>query len=309
MTLKHVAIVGFSDLTIDRVADLSDDTEIWSLNFAWLYPALTRIDRLFEIHPEWYLETPDQASIKHKKWLRKEQGIPVIYTNPTAPEGSMDWVVNGRPYPLLDVLTKTGVANSLRGAEWQPMFGSTMDYMMALAVAELEAGDTIELIGIEMDTSSEYEYQKASLGYWMGAANQKGIIVKQQDVSRLIRPLPYHEGGQMIGRQTVEAHVQHMQTAQSQMLGAYNQQLGVFTYMREALAEKMEAEKRDATEDEAQAIYDQGKRAEEAKTGLDASSGALSSLQNVLREFDTADNPTYVKPKLSSKAEVQVGAK
>lgn len=307
--MKHIALVGFSDLTLPRANKLADDVEIWSLNFVWQHKDdIPRVDRLFEIHPEWYLDTPDAASQHHyKKWLRREQGIPIIYTNPSAEDGDMDWVVNGVKYPMEQVLRGTGVANSIRGDEWQPMFGSTMDYMMALAVAELEAEDLIEVIGMEMNTETEYAYQKATMGYWMGAANQKGIIVKQQDISHMIRPLEYHQGGEMIGRQTVEGHLQHLQSAQSQMLGVYNQQLGVFNYMRQDLADKMAKEDREAEPEEQQAIMVQAKQAEDAKSGLDASSGAVSSMENLLREFDTSSVDKNVKPKMTSKVNVGTG--
>ncbi len=299
---KTIAIVGFAPQTIDRVETLKPDDEMWTLNFAWQQDAIKygRIDALFDIHPPWYLNTVDDSSVRHKEWLKKKHDFPV-YTNPTVYDDRLDWIKSGVRYPLEEVIRATGMDNSLRGEQVQNMFGSTMDYMVALAITKLEAGDIIRLIGIEMQTETEYAYQKATMGYWMGIANAKGIIVKQEDISTLIRPLPYHEGGQMIGRQTVEGHLQMVKNAQSKALGVYNQLMGVANKEKQILADYLERQGgRPPNQDELKPVIEAEQAASQAKAQLDAASGALTGFQNLLREFDMAETPTYVEPKMTT---------
>jgi len=84
--MRSVAIVGFAQSSLGYAKESTAD-EMWSVNFAWDY-AVPRIDRLFEIHPLWYLALQKgERDKKHLGWmqnkwfglLRREHPFP-IYT-------------------------------------------------------------------------------------------------------------------------------------------------------------------------------------------------------------------------------------
>jgi hypothetical protein len=75
--VRTVALVGFSPLTKHFAHDLPEETEIWSLNWAWKH-ALPRIDRLFEIHDDAYLAQPNAASRHHLDWLQEAHDFPIF---------------------------------------------------------------------------------------------------------------------------------------------------------------------------------------------------------------------------------------
>lgn len=55
-------------------------------------------------------------------------------------------------------------------------FGSTVDYAIALAL--LRGYTEIDMYGVNMETTSEYYYQKPSLDFWCGMAKGRGVKVR-----------------------------------------------------------------------------------------------------------------------------------
>ena len=217
--MKTVALVGFSPRTMQYADELPEETEIWTLNWAWKHN-LPRIDRLFEIHDEAYLAQNNAVSIAHWEWLREEQAFPIYML----PEAHPD-VPSSQRYPFDEIVAKY-LSGLRRGDEVQRVFTSTFDYMMALAI--YEGVERIQLLGIEMESDTEYAYQRPGMAFWMGMAVAQGIEVWQHPDSQLFRPRVYHQGGQMIGRQTIEAHKNSHELAQQQLLGGYNAAQGRF---------------------------------------------------------------------------------
>lgn len=54
-------------------------------------------------------------------------------------------------------------------------FTNTISYMIAYAL--YKGVKAIYLYGVDMDSMSEYEHQKASVDYWIGFARGRGVIV------------------------------------------------------------------------------------------------------------------------------------
>ena len=265
---KEIAIVGFAPRTKHLVDELPEDVEIWSLNRAWKHD-LPRIDRLFELHLWEALRAQDAISQRHYAWLSQPQPFPV-YTLPGANPDFPSAVA----YPLEEVCL--GLEGYLLwGQQALRVFTSTFDYMVALAIHE--GVGRIRMIGVEMESETEYGYQRPGMAFWLGVAAAHRIEVRLPQASRLFRPKLYHEGGQMISRQRVEGHKEAHELAQEQFLTQYNVMLGRFDVMRQKHLGGQ------ATDEELtharQAVLN-------AKALLDTAAGARQALDLLLREFD-----------------------
>jgi len=199
--VKTVAICGFASTTRDGVRRSTAD-EIWSLNWVYNYDFLPRIDRLFEMHPIWLQAQnakPDyEKPREHWIWLQEQHPFP-IYMLEHRPEVPACVV-----YPLDRVSRELFDGRLIKGKKPLRLFGSSMDYMMALAICE--DFERIEFYGVEMGSMTEYRYQRESLMLFIGMALSRGIeVVTPKDSILLSRTKLYmYEGGQMIYRQDLE---------------------------------------------------------------------------------------------------------
>jgi len=198
--MKTVALVGFAETTRDGVIQSTAD-EIWTINWAYNYDFIPRIDRLFEMHPIWvYIRTHKPEYIKpreHWKWLHKPRPYPV-YMLREFPD-----IPNCRAYPLKEVTDFLFGNRLTKGGDPTSFYSSSFDYMMALAI--YEGFECIELYGLEMGSTTEYRYQREGAALFIGMALARGIQVKVPSNSILLRGRKYgYEGGQMIFRQDLE---------------------------------------------------------------------------------------------------------
>ena len=189
--MKSVAMVGFAKQHRERVRE-SQANEIWSMNWAYLYDFLPRIDRLFELHEAWaYADAgPNhQKRVDHWRWLTKNREIPVWMTETRAD------VPMCRVYPL----------EAICACLHPRVLSSSVDLMMALAI--YEGFERIEWYGIEMGNETEYRYQRQGAAYWIGQCDARGIDLVLPEGSRLLPKKIYgFEGAQMIARQDLERY-------------------------------------------------------------------------------------------------------
>ena len=211
---KKIALVGLANTTRD-LANLSDADEIWSLNWWYKGDFLNRIDRMFEMHPIWALADSTkeeyQKPREHWKWLQQPHDFP-IYMLENRPE-----VPACIRYPIEDVTKYLFGNNLVKGDYAVQVYGSSLDYMMALAI--YMKPKVIELFGIEMGSSTEYRYQRESMALMVGIAISKGITVKIPNESIMLKTKLYgYQGGQMIFRQDLERlHTQARKRADTEM--------------------------------------------------------------------------------------------
>jgi len=157
---------------------------------------------MFEMHPIWALANNIKEEYekprKHWEWLKQPHDFP-IYMLEHRPE-----VPACVPYPLVDVAKDLFGERLLKGGEPTYVFGSSIDYMMALAIHMRPK--QIELYGIEMGSSTEYRYQRESMALMIGMALSRGIkVIVPDDSILLVKTKLYgYEGGQMIFRQDAE---------------------------------------------------------------------------------------------------------
>lgn len=198
--MKSVALVGLAESTRDAVAQSKAD-EIWTLNWAYTYDFIPRIDRLFELHPIWvYKRSKKPEYIKprrHWRWLHKPRDYPVYMLR------SFPKIPNCIEYPLKEVTEFLFGNKLLKGGDPISFYSSSVDYMLALAM--YEGYERIELYGIEMGSSTEYRYQQKGCALFIGMAVARGIEVYMPENSILLTGRKYgYEGGQMIFRQDLE---------------------------------------------------------------------------------------------------------
>ena len=227
--MKTVAICGFASTTRDGVRRSTAD-EIWSLNWVYNYDFLPRIDRLFEMHPIWWQAKNTKPAYekprKHWQWLQEQHPFPIymLEHRPEVPacvvypiekvsfdlfgakwyyqlfdfrKFSFDWWMK-----ILHRRKKGGLL--LRGRNPMRLFGSSVDYMLALAIHE--GFERIELYGVEMGSMTEYQYQRESLMLFAGIGMGRGCTIAIPEGSILFNKnkLYGYEGGQMIFRQDLE---------------------------------------------------------------------------------------------------------
>jgi hypothetical protein len=204
----------------------SEADEFWTCNWSYNYDWIGQIDRLFEVHPVWLYANLDKAEwIKPKEhwdWLTKHIGYPVYL------QRKLDAVPSSVQYPIEEV-TEEFFGNRfltlMKDGSTRPhsVYGSSMDYMMGMALRE--GFDEIELIGIEMGSSTEYRYQRESFAVWTGMALGRGHTVIRPGNSALFNIKRYgYEGGQMIFRQDLE-RLFHWQEKEKAILLARVQQM------------------------------------------------------------------------------------
>lgn len=177
--MRKVGIIGkCSNSRSDGPLDLWD-WEIWGL--AW--DPLPRCDRMFEMHEAWrnFLGNAVDAEA-HLNWmagqkcpivmLQKEHDIPTSVA-----------------FPMEEVAEKIG-----KTGYGTAYIESSIAYMMAQAIMELQPGDRIGIWGCDLATTNEYAYQRPNMEYLIGFARGKGINVyvpPQNALLSPLRPVPY----------------------------------------------------------------------------------------------------------------------
>ncbi len=203
---KTIALVG-GGMTRQHAHDLDDDVLMWTLNRMGMADAdgtneFPRIDRLIEIHPEWFVmgDWYDYGP-EYREWLVQEHPYP-IYMQEVLPH-----VPQSVNYPLEAVLNYL-FEHLWIGPERADYMTSSFSYLFALATYELRnvrSGARIEVYGFEMSNEAEYAYQKPGGLLIMGVAAGKGIDVWTPEDSNLLRANLYgYEVFDMIPRQMLE---------------------------------------------------------------------------------------------------------
>ncbi len=210
--MRTVAMVGFADVTMLGV-HTSKAKEVWTMNHAYLVGGMPRtfpdsaansfdarweelgkpgdgcadwylrldqadrgvmkITRLFEMHTEgWIRRGHIPEHEKYWAWLCQEHDFEIVMhdVHPDVP--------NSVKYPFEEVVAMS-FRHLLRmhGQEEveEKYFTNSFDFMMPCAV--FEGYERAELYGIEMETNTEYGYQKPGASYHIGFANGRGVDV------------------------------------------------------------------------------------------------------------------------------------
>lgn len=136
------------------------DCDIWLFNEAVSNNTFPRADAVFQMHEEAIWRNPENRNDpKHFAWLNTQTGTPV-YMQEEYPD-----VPKSVRYPLEEVVDKFKVS----------YFTSSVAYAIALAC--YMRYKRIEIYGVEMETNTEYQYQRDGVTLWIGVALGLGIEV------------------------------------------------------------------------------------------------------------------------------------
>lgn len=121
-------------------------------------------DRWFQLHPRSEIDG-NRKDKSHLKNLKKAKCT--VYT-----QAKFEDIPNSTPFPFEEYELEFGT-----------IFGSTVDYMLAMAIKE--GAEVINIIGVDMANWTEYAYQRPSCMYLIGLARGRGIEVNIDPDSKL----------------------------------------------------------------------------------------------------------------------------
>lgn len=231
LVTKAVALVGFSKLSNQGAYSLPDGMELWTCNHGHVLN-FPRIDALFEMHQWELIQDPnyltEERRNQHTAFMKAPHDFPIYMAAilPTIPASVR--------FPLEDA---QGIAGKYLG------FTSSFCYMIALAI--MDGFDRIEVHGFDMDTVTEYRYQREDALRWISFAEGRGIDVHIAPTSGLLEEkiLYGYEGIPMVSRQTLEAHKKQYDREQQSSYEKMTEWIGVLKERR-----KLGASRRKITE-------------------------------------------------------------
>jgi len=143
------------------------DCDIWVFNEVCSKPELwcKRADAVWQMHDPAIWRNPyNRNDPGHYAWLKSQTTYPVIMQEDFTPEVPMC-----HPYPKDDVF-KTLLD------KFPPYSTSSVAYSIAYAI--YLGYKKIEMYGVEMETNTEYFYQRTAIAFWLALAIGRGIEVE-----------------------------------------------------------------------------------------------------------------------------------
>lgn len=187
-----VAIVGFCQPHREWAPYRDPSWEVWGLNRGYIF--MPRMERWFEMHGQHIYGWEQRRPGNHMLWL---QGFPgPIYMHQVAPE-----IPNSVAYPLEAVADDIGV-NIWRlpdHGQGAPSPGRATPYLSSSIAQEIALAihmgyQEIGLWGIDLNTTSEYAWQKPGVEHLLGVAAGRGIQVHIPDKCPLLKEGIYGRG-------------------------------------------------------------------------------------------------------------------
>lgn len=167
MNSKTIAIIGSHPVTRKDFDWNRTDCEIWVFNEALSTEWFQRADAVFQMHEPAIWKNPlNRNDPKHYEWLTQDHGDMLIYMM-----DKYEDVPNSVKYPLEEVCSSL-LPNFNDGLKF---FTSSPAFALALAI--MNNATRIEMYGVEMETDTEYRYQRDCIAFWIGIAVGRGIDV------------------------------------------------------------------------------------------------------------------------------------
>jgi len=143
------------------------DCDIWVFNEVLSRPEpwCKRADAVWQMHDPAIWRNPlNRNDPKHYEWLKTQTQYPVIMQQDYTPEVPMSIA-----YPKDDIF-KTLLD------KFPPYSTSSVAYSIAYAI--YLGYKKIEMYGVEMETNTEYFYQRTAIAFWLALAIGRGIEVE-----------------------------------------------------------------------------------------------------------------------------------
>ena len=205
---RVIAICGTAPVDRLEVNKEPPEVERWCQSACWKF--VEQIDRYFELHTNsWiYGRSGPRGYVDFLYWMQHAK-CP-IYRQAVAPH-----IPNSVAYPLEEMVQKFGLPDGQTG-ELAGFFTSSIAYMLAMAVAELEkTGGEIKLFGVHMATKMEYSHQRNGCEYYLGWAKALGIKVTIPGNSPILKGAMY--GHTEDSRMTIELVEKRIQEIDNQI--------------------------------------------------------------------------------------------
>lgn len=203
--MKRVAIVGSHPCGRNLVPWGDMDIKIWVFNAGAIMDWCKRADVVFEMHPAGEYTNPLNENSEYWNNFLQKQMAADIYMQDIDVR-----IPKSKKYPF-DGIVKKYLKNFRRGGEVNRYFTSSPCYAIALA---LYLGyDTIDIYGIEMETNSEYIYQRDGVGLWVGIALGVGanINITKNTTMFSASLYGYDDDHNIITRETFEENANAIQ--------------------------------------------------------------------------------------------------
>jgi hypothetical protein len=198
-----IAIIGSHPRTRAEFSFDRDDCDIWLFNEALSTQWAKRADAIFQMHAEAIWRNPtNRNDPKHLQWLQTQTET-AIYMQEQYPD-----VPRSIKFPLDEIVDKYGIR----------YFTSSVAY--ALALACYLGYKRIELYGVEMETNTEYQFQRDGVSLWLGVARGLGIEINAH-ISLFDQPLYGYEGEVTMPYERFGERIVELQPALDDLSGQY----------------------------------------------------------------------------------------
>ena len=210
---KTIAIVGSHPRTRSAFDFARTDCDVWVFNEALAEPSgwCKRADAVFQMHNPAIWRSPlNRNDPKHYDWLKSGNTPEVIM------QERYEDVPKASKYPL-EQIQKTLLANF----SVKRYFTSSISYAIALAI--YRGYTRIELYGVELESNTEYFYQRDCATFWTGLAVGRGVDV-YAPVGMFDSPYLYgYEGGANLDREVYKARLAEVEPIKESIQARYTE--------------------------------------------------------------------------------------
>jgi hypothetical protein len=201
---ERICIAGFCQTSRDMTPYDDPSVTVIGLNRGAIF--MPRADIWFDLHSPNIRGWPHRRPGNHLAWLKRFPGP--VFLHEVDPE-----IPNSVRYPIEDVTADLG-ANIFRQSVkdgsrvdcgTRPYYDSSIAYELALAIHWRPK--EIMLVGVDLNTASEYVWQRSGVSFYLGLAAGRGIDVVLPDNCPLL-------DGQLYGRGYLAEAGEHMSAEQ-----------------------------------------------------------------------------------------------
>lgn len=209
------------------------DCDIWMFNEApnakdekgkAVFP---RPDAVFQLHHKAIWKNPkNRSDANHYNWLKSGK-TPTVYMQEKYSE-----IPKSVKYPMDEVLSLLEKIRMVdRGKEKRvAYFSSSPDFAFALVALMWRQGkkyEKVEVHGIELETESEYQYQRTGFGFWTGYLTALGIeLVLYNKI--FDAPMYGYEGDVALSAAQIEKRIEELTSELGNDKDRYTQEAKTF---------------------------------------------------------------------------------
>lgn len=213
--MRSVAIVGSHPISRDGVPFDDPNLDVWVFNEAAALPWAKKISACFQMHKPPIWKNPNNLNFKdYPKWISEKHDFPIYMLD------QYDEVPSCTKYPFDEVTSSLLGKMSRSGKEKiKSVFSSSIAYAFALAL--YLKYDRILIFGVEMDSNTEYTFQRSDAYFWIGVAVGRGVEVILQENSKILTGLLYgFEGDVTLSEEEIQKRVTELNTHKTGLTSA-----------------------------------------------------------------------------------------